>query len=395
MMDAMTSAPRPRRTIAALAGLLLLSAAAGACTRTGTGQPPAALTSPTPVAVPTLVPGDGSGTARWDAPLTVTAHAGTLRAVALVDPRGELVSGHLDGGTWTSTGDLVPGATYRVMGRVTDGGGSTRTLDAQVRTTDATRTVHATLSPAGDRVVGIGLPAIVTLDRSVTDPDDRAALEGRLQVTTDPVSPGAWRWMSSKELHYRGPAYWTKGTRITVRSDLTGLKLHDGVWGEGIRETTFSIGSAVIATVDVQKLTMAVTVDGALVRTVKVSTGRDKYPTKGGVHLVLEKVKVEVMDSATVGIPRNSPDGYFEKVPNSVRISYGGAFVHSASWSVRDQGVRNVSHGCVNISPADAAWFFDLVKRGDIVDIRNAKAPPLLSDPGMSDWNIPYSQWAS
>jgi lipoprotein-anchoring transpeptidase ErfK/SrfK len=395
MMDAMTSTPRPRRTLVTLVGLLLVSAAAGACTRTDPAPRPAALASPATVAVPTLVPGDGSGTTRWDAPLTVTAHAGTLRAVALIDPQGALVAGHLDGSTWTSTGELVPGATYRIMGRVTDAGGSTRTLDTQVRTTAAARTVRATLSPAGDRVVGVGLPAIVTLSRSVTDPDDRAALESRLQVTTDPVAPGAWRWMSPKELHYRGPAYWDKGTRITVRADLTGLKLHGGVWGEGIRETSFSIGSAVIATVDVQKLTMAVTVDGTLVRTVKVSTGRDKYPTKGGVHLVLEKVKVEVMDSATVGIPRNAPDGYFEEVPNSVRISYGGAFVHSASWSVRDQGVRNVSHGCVNISPADAAWFFNLVKRGDVVDIRNAKAPPLLSDPGTSDWNIPYSQWAS
>jgi lipoprotein-anchoring transpeptidase ErfK/SrfK len=155
------------------------------------------------------------------------------------------------------------------------------------------------------------------------------------------------------------------------------------------------VGSRVISVVDVAAKRMTVTVDGKLVRTLKVSTGRDKYPTRGGVHLVLEKVKVEIMDSATVGIPRNAPDGYYEKVPNSVRISYGGAFVHSASWSVRDQGVRNVSHGCVNISPSDAAWFFDLVKRGDVVDIIHAKAPPLLSDPGMSDWSIPFSKWAN
>jgi hypothetical protein len=47
----------------------------------------------------------------------------------------------------------------------------------------------------------------------------------------------------------------------------------------------------------------------------------------------------------------------------------------------------------VNISPSDAAWFFDLVKRGDVVNIVHAKAPPLKSDPGMSDWNIPFSQW--
>ena len=111
------------------------------------------------------------------------------------------------------------------------------------------------------------------------------------------------------------------------------------------------------------------------------------------VH-VAERASYE-RHSATVGIPRKSPDGYYEEVPNSVRISYGGAFVHAASWSVRDQGVRNVSHGCVNISPADAAWFFDVVKRGDVVDIKNAKAAPLTSDPGMSDWNIPFSAWAN
>jgi lipoprotein-anchoring transpeptidase ErfK/SrfK len=201
--------------------------------------------------------------------------------------------------------------------------------------------------------------------------------------------------MNDKELHYRGAAYWAKGTQISVHSNLEGLRLSHGVWGKGSVDTHFSVGSAVIATVDVEKKSMTVTVDGKLVRTLKVSTGRDKYPTRGGVHVVLEKVRVEVMDSATVGSPRNAPDGYFEKVPNSVRISYGGAFVHAASWSVRDQGVRNVSHGCVNISPADAAWFFDLVKRGDIVDIKNAKAPPLTSDPGMSDWNIPFSAWAN
>jgi len=101
------------------------------------------------------------------------------------------------------------------------------------------------------------------------------------------------------------------------------------------------------------------------------------------------------MDSATVGIPRNSPDGYFEQVPFSVRISYGGAFVHSANWSVRDQGVRNVSHGCVNMSPADAEWFYGLAKRGDVVDVIHSTAKPDLWDPGTSDWNIRFADWAN
>ena len=126
-----------------------------------------------------------------------------------------------------------------------------------------------------------------------------------------------------------------------------------------------------------------------------VSTGRDKYPTKGGVHIVLEKNRIKIMDSATVGIPRNSPDGYYEKVPFSVRISNGGAFVHAASWSVRSQGVRNVSHGCVNMSPADAEWFYGLAKRGDVVNVINSPVRPVLWDAGMSDWNIPFAEWAN
>jgi hypothetical protein len=29
------------------------------------------------------------------------------------------------------------------------------------------------------------------------------------------------------------------------------------------------------------------------------------------------------------------------------------------------------------------------------VDVKNATVPPKLSDPGMSDWNVPFSSWAN
>ncbi|MGB8652702.1 MAG: Ig-like domain-containing protein [Mycobacteriales bacterium] len=392
---------RPRLRL--LAGLLAATAAVGG----GVGwvlvhDAPVAVRSAdssrgaapiTPPVVSTV--GARAGRVPWDRPLTLAVSDGTLRSVTALDPDGQPVTGTLTDTGWMSTGTLLPASSYRMTAVVVDRAGTSHTVVLAPRTSAPATTLHATLSPGDGNVVGVGMPVVVTLDRAVLRAADRAAVEQRLSVTASPPVAGAWRWMSPTELHYRGPTYWAARSRITAHADFTRLHLSDGTWGEGVRDTRYTIGAAIISTVDVQKKVMTVVRDGVLLRTVKVSTGRDKYPTKGGVHLVLEKTKLKIMDSATVGIPRKSPDGYYEKVPNSVRISYGGAFVHAADWSVRDQGVRNVSHGCVNISPADAAWFFDLVRRGDVVDIKNALVGPKLSDPGMSDWNIRFSEWAN
>lgn len=386
----MTSTPRRRRAPLSLlaTALVLLTAACQKDSAPTTAAAAQHVVDPQ-VAVQT----SSGGLVDWTRTILVTVTDGELQAVSVSDPLGYPVEGRLSEGRWVSSTDLSPDTLYAVAATVDDATGKSRRVELTAHTSRAAKVLQATHSPRSDRVVGVGLPAIITLNRAVTDPADRAAVVQRLSVVTEPYVEGAWRWMGSTELHYRAAAYWAKGTRISVHSDLDGLRLSDHVWGKGSVDTTFSVGSAVIALVDVEKKTMTVTVDGKLVRTLKVSTGRDKYPTRGGVHLVLEKVKEKTMDSATVGIPRDAPEGYYLKVPNSVRISYGGAFVHSASWSVRDQGVRNVSHGCVNVSPADAAWFFDLVKRGDVVDIVHAKAPPRKSDPGTADWNIPFSAW--
>jgi lipoprotein-anchoring transpeptidase ErfK/SrfK len=350
----------------------------------------------TPVPDPVVVPaGLRAGKVPWQLPLSLSVVDGTLRGVTATDPDGHPLAGALTGASWQSSASLLPGATYRLNATVVDQAGKARSVVLAQRTTPAAKTLRAVLSPGDGKVVGVGQPLIVTLTRPVTSAGDRAAVVSRMTVTATPAVAGAWRWMSPTELHYRGPSYWTKGTSITATVDFTRLRLSEDVWAQGVLTTTYAIGSAVIATVDVDKKVMTVVRDGVLLRTLKVSTGRAEFPTKGGVHLVLERVKLKTMDSSTVGIPRNSPHGYYLKVPNSVRISYSGEFVHSAGWSVRDQGVRNVSHGCVNVAPADAAWFFDLVKRGDVVDVKNATVRPKLSDPGMSDWNVPFSSWAN
>jgi lipoprotein-anchoring transpeptidase ErfK/SrfK len=358
----------------------------------------AAETQPVPEPVLTaLLPSGPRVAAPWDKPLTLSVIDGTLETVSVIDPDGTTLDGAaIDQVSWQSTAQsLLPAATYRITATVVDKAGESRAMTLAVHTTPAARVLHAVLSPGDGSVVGVGMPLAVTLNHPVKSPADRAALVSRLSVVTKPAVQGAWRWMDDNELHYRGPTYWTTGTTITLSSNLRRLQLSDGTWGSGIRRTTFTVGDAMISTVDVAKHVMAIRRNGKLLRIAKVSTGRDKYPTKGGVHIVLEKTRLKIMDSATVGIPRNSPDGYYEKVPFSVRISNGGAFVHAASWSVRSQGVRNVSHGCVNMSPADAEWFFGLAKRGDIVNVINAGVRPVLWDAGMSDWNIPFAEWAN
>jgi lipoprotein-anchoring transpeptidase ErfK/SrfK len=268
-------------------------------------------------------------------------------------------------------------------------------MTLSVHTTPATRILKATLNPGDGSVVGVGMPLAVLLNHPVKNAADRAAVVSRLTVTTTPAVQGAWRWMENNELHYRGPTFWKAGTTISLVANLRRLQLSDGTWGSGIRTTSFKVGDEMISTVDVNKHVMVVRRNGAVLRTLKVSTGRPEFETHGGVHIVVEKVKLKTMDSSTIGIPRNSPGGYYLKVPNSVRISNSGEFVHAAPGTVRQQGVTNVSHGCVNLAPADAAWFFPLAKRGDVVKVVGSPRKPISYDAGTADWNLPFSDWAN
>ena len=51
-------------------------------------------------------------------------------------------------------------------------------------------------------------------------------------------------------------------------------------------------------------------------------------------------------------------------------MTWGGVYVHSAPWSVGSQGYANVSHGCINLSPDNAAWYFDTVRVGDPIVVQ-------------------------
>jgi lipoprotein-anchoring transpeptidase ErfK/SrfK len=200
--------------------------------------------------------------------------------------------------------------------------------------------------------------------------------------------------MSDQSVHWRPPHYWKSGTKVNVTSNLQGVRIAKGVYGQvGAHSVSFKIGDAHISEANQATHQMQVFDNGKLIKTFPISTGRTEYPTMDGVHIALEKSPVVEMDSATVGIPKGSPGYYDETVYWDVRISNGGEFVHAAPWSVGSQGFTNVSHGCVNISTANAEWFYNWSLNGDIVDVYDGVRPPETGDAGTADWNMSWKQW--
>jgi lipoprotein-anchoring transpeptidase ErfK/SrfK len=315
---------------------------------------------------------------------------GTLHSVSVTSGGGQ-VAGQLKPLSWVSRHTLVPLHQYTISVGYADAAGQAHTKQMTVSARDSVHHTLVTLSPDG-QTSGVGQPVVAYFSHSVPH-HLRPLVTRRLSVTTAPAVSGAWHWISASEAHWRPPSYWKPGSRIHVSADISGINFGGGRWGGSPHTASFHIGDAHVSTVDVAKHTMTVRDNGRVVRVIAVSAGRDKYPTKSGVHIALSKSQVVTMDSATVGIPRNSPDGYYEKVYWDVRISDGGAFVHAAPWSVGAQGHRNVSHGCVNISTSEAIWFYNFSQRGDIVNIINSGASPDRSDPGMADWNVSWHEW--
>jgi lipoprotein-anchoring transpeptidase ErfK/SrfK len=320
---------------------------------------------------------------------------GALRSVKVKSPGEGLIAGRFNNTRtrWRSSLPLAPSLNLRAQVSYVNLAAHTTKRTVAIRTPAAKEHLNALLSPGGGDTVGVGSPVVVTFDRAVPAAK-RAEVEQALSVTAKPAVVGAWHWMSDQEVHWRPPSYWKPGTKVVISSDLQGINFGGGVWGAvGRHSTSFKIGASHISEVDIATHEMHVYDNGKLIKTFPVSTGRASLPTMNGVHIAIEKSQVVQMDSATVGIPKGSPGYYNETVFWDVRISDGGEFVHAAPWSVAQQGHINVSHGCVNLSPANAEWFYNWALRGDVVDIYGGPRPPSATDPGTADWNMSWKQW--
>jgi lipoprotein-anchoring transpeptidase ErfK/SrfK len=370
---------------------------AGACSSGGgTPAPKAIMDKATPfgdLLVPKLSASvtDGAVGVAVDTPVTVSADDGVLASVEMVNENGGDVDGQLspDGVHWSTTERLGYNRLYTLTAKARGlGGVATRQLTFQTHSPQNLTMPYA--MPHDGEVVGVGEPVAIQFDENIAN---REAAEKAIVVTTDPPVEGAFYWLNNREVRWRPEHFWKPGTTVNIAVNTYGVDLGDGVFGEDNLHSHFTVGDEVIATADDNTKMVTVRVNGNVVKTMPTSMGKDSTPTASGFYILGLRFAHMIMDSSTYGVPVNSPNGYRTEVDFATQMSYSGVFVHSAPWSVGAQGHTNTSHGCLNVSPSNAQWFYEHTKRGDIVQVLNTLGPPLSGTEGLGDWNIPWDQW--
>ena len=211
----------------------------------------------------------------------------------------------------------------------------------------------AAVQPANGEVVGVGQPVIVTFGTPITD---RAAAERTIVVTSSKLMTGRFQWDSDTVVQWIPNGYWPAHSFVKVRA--------------GGFKTDFETGPDVKGVASISQHTFTVSIDDQVVRTMPASMGKPTRPTPTGNFTALSKERSVIMDSRTIGIPLGDPEGYRLTVYFAVRVTPGGVYVHSAPWSVDSQGHANVSHGCINLSPDNAEWYFNTVHVGDPIIVQ-------------------------
>ncbi|MFD0312310.1 Ig-like domain-containing protein [Streptomyces sp. NPDC127119] len=334
-----------------------------------------------------------------DKPLEITAKdsGGRITDVTATDAAGRYVAGELtaDGGRWHSTSPLAAGAHYtvRVSTEDDDGAPGRKVVAFETSVPKTKKRLDVTFGP-DKGTYGVGQPVTAELSAPVKDKAARAIVERALKVQSQPAVEGAWHWVDDKELHYRPKEYWPAHATVRAHSNLAGIKVAERLWGGVAKPLTLTTGDRLEAVTDAAAHSMTVYRNGEAINTIPVTTGKPGFDTRNGVKVVLGKEYFVRMRGTSIGIAEGSSDSYDLPVYYATRVTWSGEYVHAAPWSAGSQGAANVSHGCTGMSTANAEWFFETVRAGDIVKVVNSYGD--MMDPfgnGFGDWNLTWKNW--
>lgn len=393
---------RAIRSFSAVAAGAALALSVAACTGSpGTGAARGSGSSPSSAAargaaspsarpsparpVVTITPGNGANGADPSTGITVTAAGGTLTDVA-VRAAGKPVAGTYGAGrsSWHSTWALHVSQSYTVTATAASGGGATTTKTSSFRTLTPASTLTTEIFEGAGQTYGVGMPIILYFDHKITN---EAAVERALQVATSKPVTGAWYWdqhcnMAVTCAYFRPRDYWPAGTAVSFTGHLNGVEGAPGVYGTYTLTQTFKIGQSVIAVGSPKTHKTQIYVDGKLTYNWDISAGKPGDDTPNGSYLTIEKENPV----------RMTGPGYDLLVPWSVRFTFSGDYYHDAYWSVGQQGYENVSHGCVNLSPAHAETYYNLAVPGDPITITGSPKAGTWDD-GWTEWFLSWPQY--
>ncbi|MBN2555660.1 MAG: L,D-transpeptidase [Anaerolineales bacterium] len=155
----------------------------------------------------------------------------------------------------------------------------------------------------------------------------------------DMVEMNGWTW------YMVGPDAW-------VEQRMLGIVFPESAAPEGVPENRW-------LSVNLYEQTLAAYEDGEMIFATLVSTGIGGWWTQPGVFQVYNKLESDFMQGAFEA--DRSDFYYLEDVPWILYYDQSRA-LHGAYWHNGFGYPR--SHGCVNLSPADAEWIYDWSREG-------------------------------
>jgi lipoprotein-anchoring transpeptidase ErfK/SrfK len=385
------ASPRRRRrratviAVCAVAGLLsaACSASAGGSTGSGSGSTgssstPAASSS-SGTSQLTISPANGSKDVKPGQGVTVTAASGKITHVSVragADPVGGTTNAA--GTSWHSKWALAVSTSYTVTATAT-ADGKTVTQTSSFRTLTPDNTFQTQIFEGYGKTYGVGMPILLTFSQPI---QNKAAVERSLQIRTSKPVVGAWYWVNDKTLDFRPRQYWPAHTTVSFVAHLNGVQVAPGLYGDHTLTQRFTIGSSLIVVASTATHHLDLYRDGKFYRRWKVSTGKPGDNTPNGTYVTIDKGNPVLMKGP----------GYKLEVPWSVRFTWSGDYLHDAFWSVGEQGFTNVSHGCVNMAPADAEAYYKMEVPGDPVTVSGSPRAGVLGN-GWTDWFLSWHKY--
>ncbi len=361
----------------------------------GTGSPAPDAPNVIPAGV-AGTPADGAMEVNPAAPASLTVSNGSIERAALTNAAGDRVPGVLtaDRTTWTTAGTLKFDSRYTYTYTVVDAAGRKTQGTRTFNTVSAANEADAAIYPLDGMKVGVAQPLQVVFSEPVLNRD---IVEKALTITSTSGQQGDFHWFSDRMVRYRPETFWAANSTITMDMRMFGVELGNGQIGNFNKTVTVHIGDKRVAVADAAAHTFTVSINDVPAGTWPVTMGDERFPSARGYLVLMEKRRHDRFVAASIGLKPDDPAYYGEvDVEYATRLTPSGEYIHQALDSAMPAiGNANVSHGCIGMTPDGAAWVFNNMTTGDVVEVVNTEGDYAYFDDGFGDWNIPWAEYAN